>query len=172
MKIAILEYSHDQKSATGVRGRAMRDYLERRGHFVEVLAAAPGRIEQFHRDRYSISSRLRRRLLQHKTLPHLWDFLADELEPQIRRGGFDVVIGRGQNVAQVLTRPLDCLKIVDMANILFLESYYSWDADLNEVEETYEKEKRVFESVDYILSPHELLTAYFLKRFRTDADVS
>jgi hypothetical protein len=172
MKIAILEYSYDQKSATGVRGRAIKNYLEQNGGKVEVLAPDAKAIERFQHSRYGFSSRVTRRLLRRKTLPHLWDFLADQLEPQIRRGRFDVVIGRGQDVAYTLTRDLPCLKILDMANILFLESYYSWGANLNEVDETFDKEMKVFESVDYILSPHDLLTEYFLKHFDVSGNLT
>jgi len=103
-----------------------------------------------------------------KTLPHIWEFIADQLEPQIRKGEYDAVIGRGQDVAYVLTRPLGCVKILDMANILFLEGYYAWGANLNEVEETFDKEMLVFNSVDHILSPHELLTDYFVDQFDSD----
>jgi hypothetical protein len=168
MRIAILEFSADQKSATGVRGRAMKRYLEGCGHVVDVLAPEASEIRDFESSRFGISARLKRRLTGGKTLPHLWDFVADLLEPRIRKGAYDAVIGRGQDVGYVLTRPLDCLKILDMANILFLEGYYAWGTNLNEVEETFDKEMRVFKSVDYILSPHELLTEYFIDQFDSD----
>src|SRR5207253_4747905 len=106
------------------------------------------------------------------TLPHLWDYLADELEPQIRRGGFDAVIARGQDLAYVLTRPLHCLKILDMANVFYLEAYYAWGANRVEVEETFEKEVRVWQSVDYIVSPHEILTDYFIDHLAKVGDFS
>src|SRR5262245_52370611 len=162
MRVAILEHSADQKSATGVRGRAIQGYLERLGNSVDVLAPEPGALQKFERYRFGFRARLGRRLTGAKTLPHLWEFIADQLEPQIRKGRYDVVIGRGQDVAYVLTRPLECLKILDMANILFLEGYFAWGANLNEVEETFDKEMQIFNSVDYILSPHELLTDYFI----------
>lgn len=166
MRVAILEFNQDQKSATGVRGAAMRDYLVLQGHAVDILSPPPEKIEQFHRDRFGIKARLRRRLFNLPTLPHLWDFIADQLEPQIHRGSYDVVIGRGQDVGYVLTRiKTGSIRILDMANILFLEGYYAWGANLVEVEETYEKEMHVFNSVDYILSPHEILTKYFLQQF-------
>lgn len=168
MRIAILEFDRHQKSATGVRGRAIKSFLEREGHMVEVLAPEPELLKRFHASRVSLLSRINRRLSGRKTLPHLWDFIADRLEPQIRRGRYDAVIGRGQDVAYVLTRPLDCVKILDMANILFLESYYVWGPNLNEVEETFEKEMRVFQSVDHILSPHELFTDYFVEQLDAD----
>jgi hypothetical protein len=165
MRIAILESTADHKSATGVRGSAIKEYLAAKGHDVKVLAPDPDDLERFHKNRYSLASRARRRLTGRKTLPHVWDFIADHLEPKVRQGRYDVVIGRGQEVAYVLTRPLDCLKVLDMANIMFLEGYYAWGADLNEVEETYRKEMMVFDVVDHILSPHELLTKYFLDQF-------
>jgi hypothetical protein len=100
----------------------------------------------------------------------LWDYLADELEPQIRRGGFDAIIARGQDLAYVLTRPLPGLKILDMANLLYLEAYYAWGANPAEVEETYEKEVLVWQSVDYIVSPHAVLTAYFVEHLARVGD--
>src|SRR6516164_4247888 len=154
MRIAILEHDPASKSATGVRGRAIKDFLQREGHDVEFVSPAPRATERYHRQRLSLWSRLRRRLARRRTLPHLWDYLADELEPQIRRGGFDAIIARGQDLAYVLTRPLPGLKILDMANLLYLEAYYAWGANPAEVEETYEKEVLVWQSVDYIVSPH------------------
>ncbi|MBI3650461.1 MAG: hypothetical protein HY231_05370 [Acidobacteria bacterium] len=172
MKIALLEYSAEQKSATGVRGRAMQSYLENSGHHVEVLAPDAAALERFERQRYGLAARLKRRLLRRQTLPHHWDFLADQLEPQIRRGHFDAVIGRGQDMAYVLTRSFDCLKILDMANILFLEAYYVWGPNLTEVEETFAKEMSIFNSVDYIFCHHELLTQFFIRQFDTDGKFS
>ncbi|HJT78810.1 MAG TPA: hypothetical protein VJ739_16515 [Gemmataceae bacterium] len=172
MHIAILEHDPAQKSATGVRGRAIKDYLAGQGHRVEFVSPAKGAAARYNRRRFSFGARLRRRLSGRKTLPHLWDYLADELEPQIRRGGFDAVIARGQDLAHVLTRPLDCLKILDMANILYLEAYYAWGANKLEVEETYEKEVRVWQGVDFILSPHQVLTDYFLEHLAKVGDLS
>jgi hypothetical protein len=66
MKIAILEYSYDQKSATGVRGRAIKNYLEQNGDNVEVLAPDAKAIERFQHSRYGFSSRVTRRLLRRR----------------------------------------------------------------------------------------------------------
>lgn len=172
MKIAILESSDEQKSATGVRGRAIKNYLENSGHQVEVLAPSAEAVQRFQRRRYALTARIKRRLLRRQTLAHLWDFLADQLEPQIRRGGFDAVIGRGQEMAYVLTRPFDCLKILDMANILFLEAYYVWGPNLAEVEETFEKEMSIFNSVDYIFCHHDLLRQFLIRQFDKEGNFS
>jgi hypothetical protein len=165
MRIAILEYHADQKSGTGVRGRAIRDYLVSKGHAVEVVAPNPERFEKFNRARYGLVPRLIRKVTRRATLPHTWDWLADEFESEIRRGGYDAVIARGQDVGYVLTRPLECVKILDMANVLFLEAYYTWGPNLDEVEETYEKEIAVCAAVDHILSPHDLFTEYCRTQF-------
>jgi len=172
MRIAILEFDPAQKSATGVRGRAIQSFLQREGHTVDVLSPGADATQTFNQSRSGILSRIKRKASGSKTLPHLWDFLADRLEPQIRTGRYDVVIGRGQDVAYVLTRQLECLKILDMANILFLEEYFVWGPNLNEVEETFKKETSLFRSVDHILSPHDFLTKFFLKQFAVDQDVS
>jgi hypothetical protein len=172
MHIAILEHDPAGKSATGVRGRAIRDFLQGQGHVVEFVSPAAGAMARYQRRRLSLWSRLRRRLSGRRTLPHVWDYLADELEPRIRRGGFDAVIARGQDLAYVLTRPLPGLKILDMANLLYLEEYYAWGANPTEVEDTYEKEVRVWQSVDYIISPHELLTAYFVDHLARAGNLS
>jgi hypothetical protein len=94
------------------------------------------------------------------------------MEPQIRRGHYDVVIGRGQDMAYVLTRPFDCVKILDMANILFLEGYYVWGPNLAEVEETFAKEMSIFNSVDYIFCHHELFTQFFVQHFDTGGNLA
>lgn len=162
LRIALLEYDPGNKSATGVRGRAVKDFLQSQGHEVHFVSPRPGGTERYNRRRRSLLSRVRRRLFGRQTLPHLWEYFADELEPQIRRDGYDVVIGRGPDLSYALTRPLDCVKILDMANLLYMETYHAWGANPAEVEETYEKELRVWESVDHIVTHHSLLAAYFV----------
>jgi hypothetical protein len=165
VKIAILEATTNQRSATGVRGRAMRDFLAERGHAVDVLTPGDGARERFLRSRFSFASRVARRLSGRATLPHLWDHYADLLEPQLRRGAYDLVIGRGQEVSLVLLRGLGTRTILDMANVLFLEEYYSWGANPAEVAETFAKERAILEGVDTILSPHEHLSRLFFEHF-------
>jgi hypothetical protein len=171
MRIAILEHDPDGKSATGVRGRAIRDFLKGRGHDVQFVSPPAGTTRQYARHRISLWSRVRRRLTG-SALPHLWDYLADRLEPQLRRGNYDAVIARGQDLAHVLTRDVPGLKILDMANILYLESYYSWGANRAEVEDSYDKEVRVWKAVDWIVSPHEILTRYFVDHLGKVGDFS
>jgi hypothetical protein len=171
MRIAILEHNPAGKSATGVRGRAIHDFLKNHGHDVQFVSPPEETTRQFAQHKFSLWSRVRRRL-SGGTLPHLWDYLADKLEPKLRRESFDAVIARGQDLAYVLTRDLPGLKILDMANVLFLESYYSWGANRAEVEDTYEKEVRVWKAVDYIVSPHEILTNYFIEHLRKVGDFS
>jgi hypothetical protein len=163
MHVAMLELRPDEKSATGVRGRALKEFLERHGHFVEVLFAPAEYAATFQRYRLSPLARISRRLSGRRNLPHLWDYVADAFEPLLRRVRYDAVIGRGQEAGYVLTRDLPGLKILDIANIFFLESYYAASPNLDEVEETFEKEMKLFGSADYILTHHEILTAYFLK---------
>ena len=52
------------------------------------------------------------------------------------------------------------LKILDMANLIFLETYNTWGPDLREVEGTFVREAAIFQAVDHILSPHDLLSRY------------
>src|SRR5262245_13008007 len=106
MRIAILEHDPAGKSATGVRGRAIKAFLDCQGHDVQFICPAPDSLSRYHRRRYSLWSRVRRRLTGQATLPHLWDFLADQLEPPIRRGRFDAVIARGQDLGYVFARDL------------------------------------------------------------------
>src|ERR1041384_8367861 len=121
MRIAILEHDPAGKSATGVRARAIRDFLKDQGHQVEFLSPPPGTLQRYQRRRYSLWSRVRRRLTGRKTLPHLWDYVADSLEQPLRQGNFDAIIARGQDLAHVLTRGVPGIKILDMANLLYLE---------------------------------------------------
>jgi hypothetical protein len=59
-----------------------------------------------------------------------------------------------------------------MANLLYLESYYAWGANRAEVEEAYEKEVQVWKAVDHIVSPHEVLTRYFVEHLAKVGDFS
>lgn len=172
MRIAILEHDPASKSATGVRGRAIYAFLRSLGHDVHFVCPPPGAQQRYRRRRLSLTSRISRRLTGKRTLPHVWEYLADDLEPQLHNIPFDLVIARGQDLAYVLTRPIPCLKILDMANILYLEAYYAWGANTAEVEETYEKEVAVWHAVDYIISPHELLTDYYLEQLDRDGSLS
>jgi hypothetical protein len=161
MKIAILEMHADDRTATGTRGRAMVDFLRAAGHHVDVLAPPAAAVSEFARLRFSFFTRLKRRALRRRSLPHLWDHLADELEPRLRRGGYDVIIGRVRAVSSVLTRAVPGRTIFDMPNIGFLESYHSAEVDLRELEVEYEKEMQIYRAVEAILSPHPLLSAFF-----------
>jgi hypothetical protein len=172
LRVALLEHDPHGRSATGVRGRAIKSALEATGHSVSVLSPPPGAAARFARQRFSIAARLGRRLRGRPTLPHYWDHLADYFEPILRRGGFDVAIGRGQDVSQVFCRGVGCPTILDMANVLFLESYYQWGATPVEVIEAFEKESALLGSVDYILSPHELLTGLLLDHFADRKDLA
>lgn len=161
-KVILLELDPGQRSGTGVRAAALKRFLETEGHAVEILSPPPRKLRQFPRERFSLRARLTRRLLRRRNLPHFWDCVADLLEPLLRRRRYDAVIGCGQPAAYVLTRGLPGLKILDMANLLYLEQYYGGAQNLADVEETFEKELRLFESVDYVLSPHELLGDFVL----------
>lgn len=172
MRLAMLELDPKQKSATGVRGRAVRAFLEREGHAVDILGAPPEYAQKFQARRLSYPSRIARRLRRRPALPHLWNYLADAFEPKLRRGKYDAVIGRGQEAGYVLAREFHGLKILDIANIFFLESYYGANPNLNEIEETFDKEMELFGSVDFILTHHEILTAYFLQEVASRSDFS
>ena len=161
MKVAILEMYAGDQMATGERSRAIQTFLKQQGHQVQVLAPSPKRLKNFSRFRMSFRSRLKRRLMRRATLPNLWDYIADEMEPQLKAATYDAVIARQPMVAYTFTRPLDCLKIVDVANVNYLETYHSWGADLSELELEYQREMRVYQAADHILSPHEVWTAYF-----------
>ena len=163
MKIGIAEFDAESKSATGVRGRAIAEFLRTQGHHVDIIGPAHGAVERFHRSRLSLRSRVVRKIRRQRTLPHLWDFLADTLQPQIDSGNFDAVIARGQEVAYAFTRTTTRARtILDMANIGFMENYYSWNAAMEEVDETFRREVQLFDTVDHILSPHPVLSDFFL----------
>lgn len=161
MKIAILEMNAGDLMATGERGRAIARFLRERGHEVDVMDPSPGRLRDFARFRFSLWSRLKRRAMNRQSLPHLWDYIADEMEGKLRAGRYDAVIARAQPVAYVLTRELACLKVVDVANVGFLELYHSAGQDPSELETYYEKEMEAYHAADYILSPHGLFTDFF-----------
>jgi hypothetical protein len=171
MKIAQLEMYPGDGAATGERGRAISRWLRDHGHHVDVLAPDPGRLRDFSRFRFSVWSRLKRRALRQRFLPHLWEYVADDLEPRIRRGGYDATIARAYSVAFVLTRGLPGLKIADVANVGFLEHYHSWSPDLAEVDKEWEMEMAVYRACDAILLPHEILAGFFRRYVYDDAKV-
>lgn len=169
MRIAVVEQELQNRTATGERGRAIERFLRGLGHTVDVIAPPPALIAGFARHRFSLTSRLRRRLLRLRSLPHLWDYLADALEPKLRAGRYDFVIARSHPVAYVLTRQLGTRAIFDVANVAFLEAYHSWGVDLSELDILHKKEMEIYEAVDHILSPHDIWTNFF-RRHVYDSD--
>lgn len=164
MRIAFLELDLDNRMATGERSRALSSFLRERGHSVDLLAPSPARLRDFHRFRFSLYNRLKRRTLRRQFLPHFWDYIAEDLIPRLEAGRYDVVIGRPQPAAYTLTRcGARVLKIFDAANIGFLESYHGWNADLSEVEVEYAKEMEIYRAADYVFVHHPIF-ADFLKR--------
>lgn len=160
MRVALLELAPDSRTATGERGRAVLAYVRSLGHDTTVISPAADRLRQFSRYRFSVLARLRRRVFGHRTLPHLWDYIADELEPRVRSGNFDVVIARDQATGMVLTRGIGGLKILDMANVTFLEMYHASGADPVEVEATHEREMKILAAADCVLVHHDRLTEF------------
>ena len=172
MKIALLEMYPGDPMATGERARALTAFLSGRGHDVHTIGPSPDLLADFQRFRFSVWSRLKRRALGRRFLPHLWDYLADDLTPRIRAGAFDVVMGRLQPVAYALTRLDDSvLKIFDTANIGFLETYHGWNADLTEVELEYAKEMEIYRAADHVFLHHQLLADFFRKHVYDDPKV-
>jgi hypothetical protein len=162
MRVAILEMYADDRMATGERGRAIARFLRERHHVVDILSPPRPLLDDFHRMRFSLWSRLKRRARARPFLPHLWDHVADELVPRIRAGHYEIVIGRLQPVAYALTR-LDAstLRIFDCANVAFFEAYHGWNADLSEIERDYTKEMEIYQAADHVLMPHQLLVEFF-----------
>jgi hypothetical protein len=166
VKIALLRlaFGGSERSATGVRGRALEQYLRGRGHSVETLSP---RQEVLTRNQWWRESPLARLLLRVVpiALPSLWDAIADDLEPRLLAGGHDAALAIGQDCGQVLVRgSFRGRKLLDMHNVLFLEAYHSGSASLPEIEALFERELRVLQAVDHLLVPHHLLAGYFLDR--------
>lgn len=165
MRIALLEVDPENRSATGVRGRALASFLRAEGHAVEILSPPAGAVARAFGWEYSLAARLRRRLRRERWLRHPWEYLADEFEALVRPlSRFDALVGRGQAASHVFTRIQGPLKLLDMANIDHLELYYGGVVDLGQVERTYEREMEVFEAADRILCHHEVLTRFLADR--------
>ena len=165
MRIAILEASASTKSATGVRGSAMAAFLRASGHEVEVVAPTADERAQVDKARFGLTARVRRLLGTGGKVAHPWILLADVMEPRVRAARFDAVIARAQDVGVLVTRRVAPRCLYDMANIGFLEQYHTWGPNLDEVEETWRLERDMLDAADAILSPHDLLTDYFLSHF-------
>ena len=164
MKIALLRlaFGGSERSATGVRGRALEQYLGGRGHTVETLSPRQEALTRNHWWRESPLARLLRKVLP-IGLPPLWDAIADDVEPRLLGGGYDAALAIGQDSAHVLTRgSFRGRKLLDMHNVLFLEAYHSGSVPLQEIEDLFERELRVLRCLDHILIPHPLLAGYFL----------
>jgi len=173
VRIALLEMCADAQMATGERSRALQSFLGERGHCVDLIAPSPERLDDFHRFRFSAWSRLKRRALKRKHLPHLWDYVADDLATRIEAGRYDVVIGRTQPAAYALTRCAGhALKIFDTANISFLETYHGWNADLSEVDVEYRKELEIYKAADHIFFHHAILADFVRKNVFDDPKVT
>jgi hypothetical protein len=171
LRVAVIEMARDDLTATGDRGRAIRDILVQRGCHVDVMAPHLSSVSEFARLRFSLWSRLKRRALRRKTLPHLWDYLANELVPKIRRGHYDVVIGRNAPIAYVLAQDVPGLKILDMANVTALELYHSSGWDDAELIETWEKEQEIIRSADVVCVHHSLLERFIRKYIIDDPKI-
>jgi len=172
MKIACLEMSTGNRMATGERSHALVTFLRGRGHHVDVIAPDPVRLADFQRFRYSAWTRLKRRTLRRRFLPHFWNYVADEIWPRIQSGSYEAVIGRAQPAAYALTRcESDVLKIYDVANIAFLERYHGWAPDLSEVETDYEKELEICRVADHIFVHHGLMVDFFRQHVFDDPRV-
>jgi hypothetical protein len=71
-----------------------------------------------------------------------------------------VILGRGPAVSYVFTRGLPQRKILDLANVTYLELYHGAGSDPREIELVYRKEMQVYEAADDILAPHEILAGF------------
>src|SRR5205823_6288620 len=112
-------------------------------HRVDVIAPTDDDMRSLARSRVGLRARVSRRLSGRKSLPHMWDLVADRIEPRVRCGGYDIIIARSPDVATVLTRDVRGTKIYDMANVSFLEEYYSGCGSIDDVENTYQREIRI-----------------------------
>jgi hypothetical protein len=160
LRIALLELHPQDPTATGERGRAILAFLRAHGCAVDVLSPSPEGLRDFERFRFSLWSRLKRRALSRPHLPHLWDHIADELEPALRRGSYDVILARGPAVGHVFTRGFRQRRILDLANVTYLELYHAAGSDPRDIELVYTKEMQVYEAADAILAPHDILARF------------
>ena len=164
MRIAIVEDAYSYTSATGVRGRAIVQFLTSRGHHVDVVAPSERDTRRLTRRQYGTLNRIGRRLLPRREDVHGWELLADLLEPRLRSGHYDAIIARSRDVGYVLTRGLPGFLVYDMANLGFLEEYYAWGPNLRNVAETYTREMAILDTVHAVLSPHPIFTKYLVSQ--------
>ena len=160
-KIGMIVVDIGERLASGARSRALKSFLESNGYQVTVISPSKKRLKEYASPRLSLANRICREILKRPyRKEYYWDFVSDEVEPQIREGNFDVLIGREQPGAYVLRKDFNCLKIFDMANISYIEKYYGGSEKL-EIEKQYIREREIFENVDYIICQHRRLEEFF-----------
>jgi hypothetical protein len=93
------------------------------------------------------------------------------MERLLRGRAYDAIIGRGQEAGYVLTRVVSGIRILDMANLAFLEMYYG-GAEQELVDATHQREINLFRSVDHILVHHDILLSYVRLEVVRDIEIS
>lgn len=161
MKIGVLKIKSAVGTGTAARDMTLIKAFEERGHEVKMIYPDQKKVDAFNETKRSKCYRIMRKFKLRKDVSK-WDFYSEEMEMQLNKDKYDVLIGREVEGAYVLCKDFDAVKIFDVGNILYLEQYYLAKY-YKDVEEGYRREMEIFRSVDYILIHDQVLLDYLNK---------
>ena len=172
MKIGLIEEGTWEGTGTSARSLGLLQVFSDRGYEVSRIIVSGERKRRFEERKRRLFVRALDKIGFKSDLLDYWDWLSDELEREIKKDKYDVLMGRESTASYVLRKDWDCLKIFDLGNVSYLENYYS-GKDYSYIDNIYNREMEIFSNVDYILCQHSLLTQYVKKQvFNSDKIVT
>ena len=161
LRVGVIKAKDTQGTGSTARDMTLQRAFEERGHSISMIYPSAEAISAFEKMKTSVWRRLIRKLNIGKEV-NTWEHYSTELEKQIRKDEYDILIGRESMAAYVLCKEFDALKIFDVGNISYIEQYYLAKYH-KRVEEIYAIEMKIFEYVDYVLVHDQLLIDFLRK---------
>jgi hypothetical protein len=161
-RIIILEpFQKIDKTATGVRSLALFNYLRSLEYDVEIVYPGQNEYSDLVKRRDSLIARVGRKILgERKESIEYWDWYAGNVGEKINSKENDILLARGQIAGWLFVKNnLKGRKILDLANVEYLEKYYGGESKY-EVYKVYKREMKVYENSDYILCHHDILKQF------------
>jgi hypothetical protein len=161
-RIIILEpFQRIDKTATGVRSLALFNYLRSLEYDVEVLYPDQNEYSDLVKRRNSLIGRVREKILgDNKKSIEYCHWYAKNVGRKINNKENDILLARGQIAGWLfVNKNLKGRKILDLANVEYLEKYYGGENEF-EVNKIFKREMKVYENSDYILCHHDILKQF------------